>query len=191
MVMMDQRDDHLGVPLGKPLEEAAMQEFAVNFRGELIRPEDEDYDAARAVFNGMIDRCTGVADVVAAVNFARENELVVAVRGGGHSVPGYGTCDGGIVIDLSPMKGVWVDPEARSARAQAGLTWGEFDRETQHFGLATTGGRVTHTGIAGQTLGSGSGWLERKYGLTCDNLLSVEVVTANGEFLKASEKENE
>ena len=146
--MVDQRDDHLGVPLGKPLEEAAVQEFAVNFRGELIRPEDEGYDAARAVFNGMIDRrpaliarCTGVADVVAAVNFARENELVVAVRGGGHSVPGYGTCDGGIVIDLSPMKGIWVDPEARTVRAQAGLTWGEFDRETQHFGLAVTGGR--------------------------------------------------
>ena len=162
--MVERRDDHLGVPLGKPLEEQAVQEFAANFRGELVRPEDEGYDIARAVFNAMTDRrpaliarCTGVADVVAAVNFARENELVVAVRGGGHSVPGYGSCDGGIVIDLSPMKGVWVDPEARTARAQAGLTWGEFDRETQHFGLATTGGRVTHTGIAGQTLGSGSG----------------------------------
>jgi FAD/FMN-containing dehydrogenase len=195
---MTDRQDTLGVPLGKPLEEAAVQEFAANFRGELIRPQDAGYDAARAVFNAMIDRrpaliarCTGVADVTAAVNFARENELVVAVRGGGHSVPGYATCDGGIVIDLSPMKGVWVDPEARTVRAQAGLTWGEFDRETQHFGLAVTGGRVTHTGIAGQTLGSGSGWLERKYGLTCDNLLSAEVVTANGEFLKASEKENE
>jgi FAD/FMN-containing dehydrogenase len=195
---MTDRQDTLGVPLGKPLEEAAVQEFAANFRGELIRSQDDSYDAARAVFNAMIDRrpaliarCTGVADVTAAVNFARENELVVAVRGGGHSVPGYATCDGGIVIDLSPMKGVWVDPEARTVRAQAGLTWGEFDRETQHFGLAVTGGRVTHTGIAGETLGSGSGWLERKYGLTCDNLLSVEVVTANGEFLKASEKENE
>jgi FAD/FMN-containing dehydrogenase len=195
---MTDRQDTLGVPLGKPLEEAAVQEFAATFRGELIRPQDDGYDTARAVFNAMIDRrpaliarCSGVADVTAAVNFARENELVVAVRGGGHSVPGYATCDGGIVIDLSPMKGMWVDPEARTARAQAGLTWGEFDRETQHFGLAVTGGRVTHTGIAGQTLGSGSGWLERKYGLTCDNLLSVEVVTANGEFLKASEKENE
>src|ERR671920_1982446 len=195
---MTDRQDTLGVPLGKPLEEAAVQEFAANFRGELIRSQDAGYDAARAVFNAMTDRrpalvarCTGVVDVVAAVNFARENELVVAVRGGGHSVPGYGSCDGGIVIDLSPMKGVWVDPEARTARAQAGLTWGEFDRETQHFGLATTGGRVTHTGIAGQTLGSGSGWLERKYGLTCDNLLSAEVVTASGEVLKASEEENE
>ena len=139
----------------------------------------------------LIARCTGVADVIAAVNFARENELVVAVRGGGHSVPGYAVCEGGIVIDLSPMKGIWVDPEAHTAHAQAGATWGEFDRETQQFGLATTGGRVTHTGIAGLTLGSGSGWLERKYGLTCDNLLSADVVTADGEFLKASESENE
>src|SRR5215217_767231 len=196
--MVERRYDHLGVPLGKPLEEAAIQEFAANFRGELVRPEDDRYDNARAVFNGMIDRrpalvahCTGVVDVVATVNFARENELVVAVRGGGHSVPGYGTCDGGLVIDLSPMKGIWVDPDSRIARAQAGVTWGEFDRETQQFGLAVTGGRVTHTGIAGLTLGSGSGWLERKYGLTCDNLISAEVVTADGEFLKASEEENE
>jgi FAD/FMN-containing dehydrogenase len=195
--MMDQQDN-LGLPLGKPLEEVAIQELAANFRGELIRPTDDGYDTTRAVFNAMIDRrpaliarCTGVADIIAAVNFARENELIVAVRGGGHSVPGYAVCDGGIVIDLSPMKGVWVDPEARTARAQVGLTWGEFDRETQQFGLAVTGGRVTHTGIAGQTLGSGSGWLERKYGLTCDNLLSAEVVTADGQFLKASEEENE
>src|SRR5919112_3377693 len=198
MVMVDQRDDHLGVPLGKPLEEAAVQEFAANFRGELIRPGDDGYSDARAVFNSMIDRhpaliarCTGTADVIAAVNFARNNELVVAVRGGGHSVPGYAVCEGGIVIDLSPMKGTWVDPDTRTARAQAGVTWGEFDRETQQFGLAITGGRVTHTGIAGLTLGSGSGWLERKYGLTCDSLISADVVTANGEFLKASESENE
>ena len=196
--MVDQRDDHLGVPLGKPLEETAVQEFAANFRGELIRPGDEGYDDARAVFNSMIDRhpalvarCTGVADVIAAVNFARDNELVVAVRGGGHSVPGYAVCEGGIVIDLSPMKGIWVDPDMRTARAQAGVTWGEFDRETQQFGLATTGGRVTHTGIAGFTLGSGSGWLERKLGLTCDSLISADVVTADGEFLKTSESENE
>ena len=197
-VMVDQRDDHVGVPLGKPLEEAAVQEFAANFRGELIRSGDDGYDDARAVFNSMIDRhpaliarCTGVADIIAAVNFARDNELVVAVRGGGHSVPGYAVCEGGIVIDLSPMKGIWVDPDTRTARAQAGVTWSEFDRETQQFGLAITGGRVTHTGIAGLTLGSGSGWLERKYGLTCDSLISADVVTANGEFLKASELENE
>src|ERR687889_654363 len=198
MVMVDQRDDHVGVPLGKPLEEAAVQEFAANFRGELIRPGEEGYDDARAVFNSMIDRhpaliarCTGVADVVAAVNFARDNELVVAVRGGGHSVPGYAVCEGGIVIDLSPMKGIWVDPDTRTARAQPGVTWGEFDRETQQFGLATTGGRITHTGIAGLTLGSGSGWLERKLGLTLDNLISADVVTTDGRFLKASESENE
>lgn len=196
--MIDDENTSVGVPLGKPLEEAAVQEFAAGFRGELIRPGDDGFDTSRAVFNSMIDRhpaliarCTGVADVVAAVNFARDNELVVAVRGGGHSVPGYAVCEGGIVIDLTPMKGIWVEPDARTARAQAGVTWGEFDRETQAFGLATTGGRVTHTGIAGLTLGSGSGWLERKYGLTCDNLLSAEVVTADGEFLRASESENE
>ena len=196
--MVDQRDDHLGVPLGKPLEEAAVQEFATNFRGELIRPGDDGYSDAHAVFNSMIDRhpaliarCTGTADVIAAVNFARNNELVVAVRGGGHSVPGYAVCEGGIVIDFSPMKGTWVDPDTRTARAQADVTWGEFDRETQQFGLAITGGRVTHTGISGLTLGSGSGWRERKYGLTCDSLISADVVTANGEFLKASESENE
>jgi FAD/FMN-containing dehydrogenase len=198
MVIVDQRDDHLGVPLGKPLEEDAVQEFAADFRGELMRPGDDGYDDARAVFNSMIDRhpaviarCTGVSDVIAAVNFARDNELVVAVRGGGHSVPGYAVCEGGIVVDLSPMKGIWVDPDTRTARAQAGVTWGEFDRETQQFGLATTGGRVTHTGIAGLTLGSGSGWLERKLGLTCDSLISADVVTADGKFLKASESENE
>jgi len=184
--------------LGKPLQEAAIQEFAAGFRGEIIRRGDDGYDAARAVFNAMFDRhpaliacCTGVADVIAAVNFARENDLMVAVRGGGHSVPGYGVCDGGIVIDLSPMKGIRVDPDARTVHAQAGVTWGEFDRETQVFGLAVTGGRVTHTGISGLTLGSGSGWLERKYGLTCDNLISADVVTADGRFLKASEAENE
>ncbi len=195
---MIEENTPVGVPLGKPLEEAAVQAFAAEFLGVLIRPGDEAYDAERAVFNAMIDRhpaliarCTGVADVIAAVNFAREEGLVVAVRGGGHSVPGYAVCEGGIVIDLSPMKGIWVDPEARTARAQAGVTWGEFDRETQQFGLATTGGRVTHTGIAGLTLGSGSGWLERKYGLTCDNLLSADVVTASGEFLRTSEDENE
>src|SRR3712207_4231233 len=125
----------------------------------ILRSRDDGYDAARAVFNGMIDRrpeliarCTGVADVMAAVNFAREHDLPIAVRGGGHSVPGYAVCDGGVVIDLFPMKGVWVDPEARTARAQAGLYWGEFDRETQAFGLAVTGGRYSNTGIAGLTL---------------------------------------
>ncbi len=188
------------IPLGatgRPLDEALVQEFAGRFRGEVILPDSPAYDESRRVFNGMIDRrpaliarCTGVADVMDAVVFARANELTVAVRGGGHSVPGYGTCDGGLVIDLSPMKGMWVDPETRTARAQAGLTWGELDRETQAFGLAVTGGRVSHTGIAGLTLGGGSGWIERKCGFTADNLLSVEMVNAEGQFIRASASEN-
>src|SRR5205807_484697 len=167
------------------------------FRGTLVHPDHEDFDAARLVWNGMFDRrpalvarCSGAADVIAAVNFARENSMAVAVRGGGHSASGYGTCDGGLVIDLSPMKGIRVDPRARTARAQAGLTWGEFDAETQAFGLAVTGGRFSTTGIAGLTLGSGSGWLERRCGLTADNLLFVDIVTAAGEQLTASEDEN-
>ncbi len=187
-----------GVPPDDGLDEAVVQELAASFRGELIRSRDDGYDAARAVFNAMIDRrpaliarCTGVADVMAAVRFARDNDLTLAIRGGGHSVPGYGVCEGGIVVDLSSMKGVWVDLEARTARAQAGLTWGELDRETQQFGLAVTGGRVTHTGIAGLTLGGGSGWLERKLGFTVDNLISVDVVTADGRLVKASREENE
>src|ERR671932_775951 len=188
MVMVDQRDDQLGVPLGKPLKETAVQEFTANFRGELIRPGDDGYDDARGVFNSMIDRypaliarCTGVADVIAAVNFARNNELVVAVRGGGHSVPGYAVCEGGIVIDLSPMKGIWVDPDTRTARAQAGVTWGEFDRETQQFGLATTGGRAPHPGIAAFPLGGGGGGLERRWGLTCNIQTRALSATADGE----------
>jgi FAD binding domain/Berberine and berberine like len=179
------------------VDDAAVQELGAAFGGALLRPQDEGYDEARAIFNGMYDRrpalvarCGGVADVVAAVNFARESGLEVAVKAGGHSVPGYASCDDGIVIDVSPMRGVFVDPEARTARAGAGVTWGEFDRETQAFGLATTGGRITTTGIAGLTLGSGSGWLERKFGFTLDNLLSAQLVTAAGEVLTASETEN-
>lgn len=179
------------------LDEQAIQKFSQKFQGSLIRPEDADYDEARAVWNGMIDkypaliaRCTGVADVITAVNFAREYDLLVAVRGGGHNVAGYATCDGGLVIDLSGMKGIHVDPEARVARAQAGVTWGELDRETQVFGLAAPGGVVSTTGIAGLTLGGGMGWLRRKHGLTIDNLLSVDLVTADGLYLRASENEN-
>jgi FAD/FMN-containing dehydrogenase len=179
------------------LETSAVAELAANFAGQLIQPGDPDYDRQRAVFNGMIDRrpaliarCTGEADVVAAVRFARAQELLVAVRAGGHSVPGYGVCDGGIVIDVAPMKGIWVDADAGIVRAQAGLTWGEFDRETQLVGLATTGGRRTTTGVAGQTLGSGSGWLERKFGLTCDNLVAAKVVTAEGDVVRADESHN-
>jgi FAD/FMN-containing dehydrogenase len=166
-------------------------------RGPVIDPDDEDYDAARAIWNGAIDRrpacvarCTGVADVVAAVRFARERDLLVAVRAGGHGVGGHALCDGGLVIDLSPMKGIRVDPATRTARAEAGVLWGELDRETQHFGLATVGGIVTHTGIAGLTLGGGIGWLMRKHGATVDNLLSADLVTAEGEIVTASEEEN-
>ena len=179
------------------IDDGAVAELGATFGGVLLRPEDDHYDAARAIFNGMYDlrpaliaRCSGVADVIAAVNFARESGLEVAVRAGGHSVPGYGSCDDGIVIDVSPMKGVFVDPAARTARVEAGVTWGEFDRETQAFGLATTGGRITTTGVAGLTLGSGSGWLERKFGFTVDNLLSLQMVTAAGEVVNASEREN-
>jgi hypothetical protein len=196
--MADQRITLGNTPPDDGLDEAVFQELAATFRGQLIRSRDDGYDGARAVFNGMIDRrpaliarCAGVADVIAAVNFARENDLQVAVRGGGHSVPGYAVVHGGVVVDLSPMKGVWIDPEARVARAQAGLTWKELDRETQVFGLAVTGGRVSNTGIAGLTLGGGSGWLERKIGFTVDNLISADVVTADGRFVRASEEQNE
>src|SRR5215468_10554152 len=138
----------------------------------------------------LIARCAGAADVISAVNFARDNKLQLAVRGGGHSFPGHSTCDGGIVIDLSPMKAIRVDPTARTARAEPGVKWLEFDRETQAFGLATTGGTASDTGIAGLTLGGGLGWLSNKYGLTVDNLLSADVVTADGRLLRASAKEN-
>jgi FAD/FMN-containing dehydrogenase len=168
-----------------------------SLRGLVIGPDDESYDEARSIWNGAIDRrpaciarCTGVADVVAAVRFARERDLLVAVRSGGHGVGGHALCDGGLVIDLSPMKGIRVDPRARTARAEAGVLWGELDRETQLFGLATVGGIVTHTGIAGLTLGGGIGWLMRKYGATVDNLLSADLVTAEGEIVTASEEEH-
>jgi FAD/FMN-containing dehydrogenase len=168
-----------------------------SMRGPVIGPGDDGYDVARAIWNGAIDRrpacvarCTGVADVVAAVRFARERDLLVAVRSGGHGVAGHALCDDGLVIDLSPMKGIRVDPAARTARAEAGVLWGELDRETQAHGLATVGGIVTHTGIAGLTLGGGIGWLMRKHGATVDNLLSVDLVTAEGELLTASEDEN-
>jgi FAD/FMN-containing dehydrogenase len=179
------------------LDQAAIRDFETRLSGPLIKPSDAEYDQARRVWNGMIDRypaliarCTGVSDVIAAVNFAREQNLLVAVRGGGHNVAGTATCDGGLVIDLSPMKGIQVDPGARTARAQAGVIWGELDRETQRFGLATPGGEVSETGIAGLTLSGGMGYLRRKHGLSCDNLISADVVTADGRFLKASADEN-
>src|SRR3712207_4496810 len=188
---------HWGMPVSKPLEEAVVQEFAANLRGELLRPEDDGYGAARAVFNGMIDkrpamivRCAGAADVIQGVDFAQTHALALSVRGGGHSVAGTAVSDGGLMLDLSPMKGIRVDPARRTAQAQAGLTLGEFDHETQAFGLATTLGVVSMTGIAGLTLGGGLGWLNGKHGLACDNLLSADVVTADARLLTASREEN-
>jgi len=176
---------------------AAAPDLKQNFLGQLLTPNDPGYDEARKIWNGMIDkrpaiiaRCTGVADVIQCVNFAREKNLVLAVRGGGHNLSGNALCDDGLVIDLSRMKRVRVDPERRTARAEPGVIWREFDRETEAFGLATTGGQISTTGIAGLTLGGGWGYLARRFGLACDNLLSVDLVTANGEFLKASSTEN-
>ena len=179
------------------LDEAGLSALEASFRGELVRPDDAGYDAHRKVWNGSIDRrpaliarCAGVADVRAAVGFAKDSGLPVAVRGGGHSFPGLSVCDGGIVIDLGSMKGIRIDPEKRTARVQAGVLWGELDHETQAFGLATTGGIVSHTGVAGLTLGGGIGWLQRKLGLTVDNLLAADVVTAEGDLVRASDDEN-
>ena len=179
------------------LDETAVADLCATFRGPLVQPGDPTYEADRRIWNGSIDkrpaliaRCLGVADVIAAVRFARAHGLIVALRGGGHSFPGYSTCDGGVLIDLSLMKGIRVDPEARTARVQAGVVIGELDHETQTFGLAVPAGIVTHTGVAGLTLGGGIGFQHRKYGLTIDNLLSVDVVTAEGEFVKANADEN-
>ncbi len=171
---------------------------ATAFRGEVIEPNHFNYERARKIWNASIDkypgiiaRCSGVADVVAAVNFARENELLVAVRGGGHSVSGKALCDHGMVIDLSGMKGVHVDAKNHTARVQGGATLGDLDRETHLFHLAVPAGVVSKTGIAGLTLGGGVGWLVRKYGLTCDNVLSFDIVTADGQPRVASATENE
>src|SRR3954470_20852305 len=176
---------------------ATIAEFEQGLSGRLIRPGDDAYDDARAIWNGshdrhpaLIVRCAGVADVMRAVDFARSENLVVAVRGGGHSLPGFSTVDGGIVIDLSAMRSVQVDPVARTAAAQGGATGADFDHETQAFGLATTGGLVSSTGVAGFTLGGGIGWLMRKYGLASDNLIAADVVTADGRFVHATEHEN-
>jgi FAD/FMN-containing dehydrogenase len=179
------------------LEDEAIAAFAGSLRGQLLRPGDAEYDTARQVWNGLIDkrpaliaRCTGTADVAAAVRFAKSHDLLLAVRGGGHNVAGSAVCDGGLVIDLSPMRGILVDPTKRTARAQPGITWGELDHETQLHGLATPGGEVSTTGIAGYTLSGGIGALHRKWGLACDNLLSVELVTADGAVLRASPTEH-
>jgi hypothetical protein len=167
------------------------------FRGRLITPDHPDYDSARAIWNGAIDRrprliarCIGNADVAAAVRFARDHDLEIAIRGGAHNVAGTATCDDGIVIDLSAMRGVRVDPATRRAWVQGGALWGDVDHETQAHGLATTGGIVSHTGVAGLTLGGGIGWLMRKHGLTVDNLLTADVVTADGAILRATDDEH-
>ena len=180
------------------LDEETVQAFEASLGGELLRPGDEGYDEARRIWNGMIDRrpalivrCTGTADVIEAVRFARENGLLLSVRGGGHNIAGHAVCEGGLMIDLSPMKGIWVDPTSRTARAQPGVTLGELDRETQVHGLAAVLGFISTTGIAGLTLGGGFGYLSRKHGWTTDNLLSVEIVTAEGRLVRASADENE
>jgi FAD binding domain/Berberine and berberine like len=179
------------------LDQTALGELSASFNGELVRPGDATYDEHRSVWNGSIDRspalvarCTGEADVAAALGFARNSDVPLAVRGGGHSFPGHSTCDDGLVIDLSPMKGIRVDPEAGTVRAEAGVLLGELDAATQQHGLAVPAGFITHTGLAGLTLGGGMGWLQRKYGLTIDQLLAANVVTAGGEPITANDTEN-
>ena len=179
------------------LDEAVVEQFVSRLRGELLRSGDAEYEEARQVWNGVIDRqpalivrCADAGDVIDSVNFARENDLLVAVRGGGHNVAGTASADGGLVIDLSAMKEIEVDPERRTVRAGAGVTIGELDEETQKHGMATPMGVVSETGIAGLTLNGGMGHLRRKHGLSSDNLVSVDVVTADGRFLTASEEEN-
>jgi len=180
------------------LGEATIQELREAVRGEIITPDDEGYAEASRVWNGVHDhrrpalvvRCTGAADVIAAVGFARSNDLPIAVRGGGHSIAGFSTCDGGIVIDLSRLNEVRLDPRAGRATVGAGATWADVDHEAQAHGLATTGGLVSSTGVAGFTLGGGIGWTMRKFGLACDNLVGADLVTADGHFVHASETEN-
>ncbi|WP_265519639.1 FAD-binding oxidoreductase [Nitratireductor luteus] len=174
-----------------------MAALSRHFEGELLRPGDHGFDEAASIWNGAVEcrpalvaRCASSDDVSAAVRFAAKNDVLVAVKGGGHNVAGSATCNGGMVIDLSPMNDVRVDPAARRARAGGGATWADVDRATQPFGLAAPGGLVSRTGIAGLTLGGGLGWLRRKWGLSCDNLASVEIVTADGSVVTASGKQN-
>ncbi len=180
-----------------PVDERTVRDLESAFDGTILRPTDEGYDDGRTVWNAMIDRrpaviarCASVADVIAAVNFGRENGLRTAVKGGGHNIGGKAVCDDGLMIDLSRMDAVDVDPEAAAVRVEAGATWADVDHETQTFGLATTGGLVSTTGVAGLTLGGGNGWLARTYGLSIDNLRSVDLVTATGDLVRASDGEN-
>lgn len=182
----------------EPIDSEVTTAFEASIRGRVLRPSNEDYEEARQVWNGMVDRypamivrCAGVADVITSVNFARENDLLLAVKAGGHNVAGNAVCDDGLVIDLSSMGSIRVDPDARIARIEPGVTLGELDQETQAFGLALPAGVVSTTGIAGLTLGGGWGWLSRQYGLTIDHLRSADVVTANGELIHANEAEHE
>ena len=179
------------------LDDTTIQGFAAGLRGTVIQPSDPGYDTARKVYNGMIDRspaliarCANAGDVMAAVNFAREHGLLVAIRGGGHNGPGLGVCDDGLVIDLAPMKGVRVDPAARTVRAEGGATWGDVDTATHAFGMATPSGVISTTGVGGLTLGGGIGHLTRKCGLTIDNLLEVDMVLADGSFVTASAEQH-
>jgi FAD/FMN-containing dehydrogenase len=184
----------LSIPVLDPVE---LNEFSGKLQGRAIRPGDPDYDDARRVWNGMIDRrpalivrCQGIDDVIACVRYAADHQVLLAVRGGGHNVAGFGTCDGGLVIDLSAMRVIEVDAERRTVRAEGGATWADLDAATQVFGLAAPGGIHSATGIAGLTLGGGQGWLRRTYGMTCDSLISAKVVSADGRVLVASESEN-
>jgi len=182
---------------GAAVDKVAIEAFRRGFYGQALLPGDAGYDSARRIWNasidkhpGLIARCSEAADVVRAVKFSRANDLLVAVKSGGHNVAGRALCDDGIVIDLSAMNGVSVDPELRTVRVQAGALLGDVDRETHPHGLAVPTGVVSKTGIAGLTLGGGTGWLARKYGLTCDNVLSCEVVTADGELVTANSEIN-
>src|SRR5437016_5713939 len=182
---------------GQRVSESLIQDFKTRLRGRLLRPGMDGYEDSRRIWNSnvvkhpsLIARCSGVTDVVNSVNFARRNNVLVSIKGGGHSIAGLGLCDGGLTIDLTSLKGVSVDPVEKTARASAGVTWREFDHEAQLHGLATTGGEISTTGISGLTLGGGIGWLSGKFGTSCDNLISADVVTADGDFLTADADQN-
>lgn len=182
---------------GKPVAEALIHDYKLSLRGELFRPGSEGYEQSRRIWNAnivkhpsLIARCSGVADVVHSVNFARNNNMLVSVKGGGHSIPGLGLCEGGLTIDLVNLKGVRVDPISKTARAGTGVTWGEYDHETQLHGLGSTGGEISTTGISGLTLGGGVGWLNAMYGTSCDNLASADLVTADGSLVTVDADHN-